>query len=327
MPIYGERTRRKLHNDNKGTTGTIVYLCDWADVDPAPLTDSLLPVVGDPWVDPGGMPQSYLRCVSVDADEGNGFECEYTAQYSTEGRRGSEHEEAYCEWSLDLSMEPGPDDTGWRWLTGRNYVKDKVAFQVPVALLTGKVRRDMPPYDAVVSCMGKVNNAEFQGFAKGCVLFLGASADNSIDAEGNILSSGVIYKFSIKRSRATTGEDAHNYFWRPPEQKLDAQNNPLTWHTDELEAKYHIPLLDLDPVAYPDYTDAMHTALGTIIARDHPQSGDPVTLNQFCGDSKAAADLTNPAGIGGWDMMVDTAEAPYYEEADFTTDLDIPEPS
>jgi hypothetical protein len=285
MAVYGERTRRELDHDGKGLTGTIVYLCDWLDVDPAPIEG--LPKVGDPWIDPFGNPNPFLRCVHANAREGSGGECEWTAQFSTQG----EIAEAAYETSLEISMEPGPELTGFVWQSTGTPVIGQAAKPIPVGTLSVKMRRDLPPYDVVMETAGKVNDGEFLGIPAGCVLFLGAGADNSYDLEGKVVSSGVVYKFSIKRQE-------HKYFWRPPLQGLSGPKDdppymPLIWHNVE-----HDP-------PYPYYTT------------DQAKIATPVWIHETPGQS------ANPAGIGGWDTIEDTDEVPYYEEADFASVLDI----
>lgn len=277
--IYGERTRRELHHDGKGLRGTIVYLCDWTDVDPAPVAG--LPQYGEPWIDPNGVARPYLRCVSASATEGSRGECEYVAQFSTEG----EVAEDYCEKSLDLNLEPGPELTGWNYRDTGTPVVAAIAPPIPVGTLTIKVRAAAPPNLTVMNIMNKVNDREFHGYPIGCVLFLGAAIDNSIDLSGNVLSSAVVYKFSVKAQ-------GHDYFWRPPLQARDIDGNLLVWQNI-------------------DAAESFYTT-------DQAKIGTPVWVSDVPGDE------SNPAGVGGWTAIEDPNGDPYFEEVDLAAELGIP---
>jgi len=211
--IYGERPRSKLHQDSKGLTGTRIYLCDWADVDPAPIAG--LPHYGDPW-----SPElPFLRVVSIDAeDNGSGY-AEYIVQYSTERQLG----EAFFEASLDYGLEQIDCTKGYVWETAGTPVTMDIPPYVSVLVYTIRMRQPAPPYQDVVMAQDKINSKIFHGFARETMRFEGASTEESYDSNGNIISVQSSYRFII-RTRS------HNEAWREPLQARDADGNPIYWH-------------------------------------------------------------------------------------------------
>lgn len=225
--IYGERTRRQLHQDSKGLTGTRIILCDWSDVEP--VTSAELPWYGDPWLcDDGITIMPFLRVTQIDADEGSAGECEYTVQYSTE----RELAEEWTDISLDIGLEPGDNADGWEWETAGTPVVDAMPKGAAVGRLSVRMRMDLPPYDVVMDTVDKVNDRIFLGYPAGCMLFAGARADNSYDIDGNIISCSTIFEFLVKARE-------HNYFWRKPLQALDIDGNPIYWQNIDAAEPYY----------------------------------------------------------------------------------------
>lgn len=219
--IYGEQPGRYLHHDGKGLSGSMVFLCDWTDVDPAPIAE--LPKYGDVWIDAFGQQNKFLRCVDVTAEEDSTGKCRYTAQFSTQGET-----ESYYELSVRVSCEPGPQLTGHVWVGTQTPVIDVAAPPVPVMILDLKMRRSAPPYLVLLNNVNKTNDRTFLGFERGHVLFLGADVDTSTSIDGNIIDSRVTYHFSV-RARS------HKYFWRPPLQALDVDGQPLVYQNIDSE--------------------------------------------------------------------------------------------
>jgi hypothetical protein len=208
--IYGEKTRRVLHQDSKGLTGKVVMLCDWADVDPAPIVG--LPHYGDSWVsvalgsiggyaECGGIP--LLRVVDIQMDEADAGKCEYTASYSTERQLT----DTFCDISLEIALQPGEDGDGWTWEATGLPVVDVTPPPLPVGELSIKLRRTSTPFDITAAALNQVNDRTFCGYPEGCVLFIGANTESSYDVNGDIIAVSTTYKFCVKTRE-------HNYFWR-----------------------------------------------------------------------------------------------------------------
>lgn len=281
--IYIERTQRRTEVTGKGLIGTQVWIADWDDMDPPNLNPDL-PTIGDVWYSNAGVPAPLLRCVRAGGEQmaENPNLGTWTADFSTEG----EVVESFCETNLDISLEPGPEMTGYNYVDTNTPVVGEIAPSIPVGIFTVKVRQTLPPYLAVMQHVGYTNDREFHGFAQGCVLFLGASLDNSVDLEGNIISTASVYRFSIKVVRE------HKYFWRPPLQARDASGNLLYWHNIASEPQFY--------------------------TTDPAKVGTPVWIHEIEGQE------TNPAGIGGWTAIEDPEGNPMFEEIDLADVLGIP---
>jgi hypothetical protein len=282
MSIIAERTQRRTQVTGKGLIGTQVWYADWLDMDP-PYLNPDLPTIGDVWYSAENVEAPLLRCVSASGEQmpENPSIGIWTAEFSTEG----EVAEGYCETSLDISLEPGPVMTGYDYYDTGTPVVDELAPPIPVGVYTIKVRQVSPPYLVVMQNMNKTNDREFHGFPIGCVLFLGAGLDNSIDLDGNIIATAAVYKFAVKTRE-------HKYFWRPPLQARDESGNLLYWHNIESEPLYYT-------------TDAAKIAT-------------PVWINEVTGQE------ANPAGKGGWTSIEDPDGEPYFEEIDLADVLGIP---
>ncbi|MCL5105665.1 MAG: hypothetical protein M1133_16355 [Armatimonadetes bacterium] len=219
--IYGERTRRELNHDEKGLTGKIVYICDWTDIDPAPIAS--LPKRGDAWPD-----NAYLRCVHISANEIDYNVGEYTAYYSTERQLAEE----FCEVSLDYGLETGDYTEGWTWETAGTPVTDQIPTSSPVGIYTIRVREPGPPEEKILEAMNKVNSKVFRGYAVENMRFDGASTSESYDINGDIIAVATTYKFTIR-------DRSHNQAWRKKLQALDIDGNPIVWqHIDAGEPYY-----------------------------------------------------------------------------------------
>ncbi len=210
--IYGERPQTKLHQDSKGLTGRKTFLCDWADVDPAPVVG--LPHYGDSW----SPYLPFLRVVNIDADDNGSGLCEYTCQYSTERQLGEE----YYETSLEVGTEQIECTKGYTWKNAGTPVTIDIPTLVPVLRYNIRMRRAAPPVNDIVAAINKVNSKVFHGFTAEYMRFDGAETDESVDENGEVIAVQTIYHFTIR-------DRSHNQEWRPPLQARDAQLNLLWW--------------------------------------------------------------------------------------------------
>jgi|LSQX01.2.fsa_nt_gb hypothetical protein len=220
---------RSLNFDTKGQTGTLVFQCDWDDIEPLPR--DFLPRSGDPWITAAGQPYPQLRCVSASGERlaGHPGIGVWTAQFSTAG----EITEDYFEVSTDYGLEAGPDITGWIYEDTETPVVDIEAPPVSVATITVKVRRESPGHDALMKTINRVNDRTFLGFDEKHLLCTGANVDNTYDiSNGDMISSAVTYKFSVR-------DRAYNLFWRPPLQARDENWNLIFWHNISDEEPFY----------------------------------------------------------------------------------------
>lgn len=214
MAIHGERVGcRELRHDGKGLVGKIRYLCNWDDVEPAPIAG--LPKVGDSW----SVALPYLVCTEVDAVEGEIGECEYTAHFSTDRQLADEFYESSWDWDFEVI-----DCTrGYKWRDTGTTVDIDIPTVIPVASYRLTFKRPSPPNDVIDSVMGKVNDRKFHGCATGTLRFDGCGTDESYDLNGDLISVRTVYKFT-KRQRP------HNECWRDPLQACDENYVPMIFH-------------------------------------------------------------------------------------------------
>jgi hypothetical protein len=244
-----------LRHDAKGLVGKVVYLCNWSDVDPAPLGD--LPKVGDSW----SFDLPYLVCVQVEAREGSIGECEFVAHYSTDRQLAEEFYEASWDWDFEVI-----DCTrGYVWRDVGTPVDVDIPTVMPVASYRITMRRLAPPNDVIDSVMGKVNDRKFHGCAAGTLRFDGCGTDESYDLAGALLSVRTVYKFT-KRQRP------HNEAWREPLQARD-ENGELMYWSDVIDSELPNYTEDATKIATPYYVSGDAGTAGW----DEPQDslGDP----------------------------------------------------
>jgi hypothetical protein len=198
MGIYGERTRRSLHKDGKGLTGTKIYVADWTDIEDTYHAD--LPVYGEAW----SATYPYLRCIDISSEEIGAGVGEVVCQYSTERQFGEE----FCEVSLDYELETTDETKGWEWETVGTPVEQHIPLSRPRIYLTLRMRcPGLASRQAVVDAQDTLNAYEFFGFPRGFLRFHGASTDESYDESGNMISAMTVFKFEAKPYD-------QNYKWR-----------------------------------------------------------------------------------------------------------------
>ncbi|MCE5322149.1 hypothetical protein LLG46_02410 [bacterium] len=271
MSIVGEDSRRSLKFTTKGYTGTkyfkVTSFTD--DIDDTYNTD--LPCAGDAW----STARPYLRCVSVDTNELDGGFGEAIANYSTE----RELAESFVDLSKSFGLEQQNITRGYIWTNAGTPVEIDIPVYMPVTTWTLKCRRDTDQSTAIRAAQGKINSVSFFGCAAGYLRFDGAEQDESYTAEGALISVNVTYHF-------TETVILQNYFWRPPLQAVDSNQQPRRYQDADSEA--------------PDYST------------DPAQIGTPVYVS-------------GTAGTGAFDIPKDpTTSEPIYASCDFTSVLGLP---
>jgi hypothetical protein len=233
MAVVGEDTRRKLKFGMKGYTGTKVYKVTDFDGDVDDAYDVNMPVYGDPW----SSARPYLRCVSVDCDEGDGGFGIVTANYSTE----RELAESFVDITKSFGMETVEQMAGYIWHDAGTPVETSIPTSMPVIIWTIKQRLLAPPDAAIRACIDHVNADTFFGCAPGYLRCDGADTDSGYAVDGSVVSSSLTYKFTEKVI-------PHNWAWRPPLQSRNATQQPRFYQGED--------------AAKPDYT-ADDTLIGT----------------------------------------------------------------
>jgi hypothetical protein len=214
--IDGEKTRRKLHVDTKGMSGTKVFSGDWESIED--IYDASLPVIGEAW----SLAYPMLRCVQIESEELDGGVGELTAQYSTERQLA----ESFVE--INKSFETKADDRtrGWEWKNAGTCVEDYVPTETPVTIWTVRVRQGSSPDEAIRTAQNKINLYEWNGVPAGYLRFLGAEQDSRYAITGALVSIDTVYKFE-----ETT--IPQNWFWREPVQDVDADGNGLVYQNKD----------------------------------------------------------------------------------------------
>lgn len=280
MAIYGERPRTKLHQDGKGLTGTKVFLCDWDDVDPAPIVG--LPHYDDPW----SVSLPYLRVVDIDADDNGSGLCEYTVQYSTERQLG----ETFYETTLDYGLEQIDCTKGYTWETAGTPVTIDIPTLVPVIIYTIRLRQPGPPVNDVVAAQNKINDRVFHGFTAEHMRFDGAGTEESFDSSGNIISVQTIYKFTIR-------DRSHNEVWRDPLQARDIDGNLIYWQNiDEDQPFYSVDNTLVGTPVWVNQVTGHETAVAGTGDWDRPMLDDDYRY-ELC-DFASVLDLPTKPGDG-----------------------------
>lgn len=220
--IFGERPGRMTFNrDGKGTTASLVVLCQLADV--YPVYDPSLPQYGEPLP---GMP--YLRCVQISAQEGMAGEVEVTAQYSTERQLADE----FYETSIDFGLETGDCTSGWTWETAGTPVETQIPTIIPVEGYSITMRVTSAPEEAILAAINCVNDRIFHGHAAGTMRFDGANTSESYDSDGSLISVRTTYSWTVKTR-------SHNEDWRPPLQARDIDGNLIYYHNIDAGEPYY----------------------------------------------------------------------------------------
>ena len=280
--IYGIVPGSETYSEEgKGGVYTVTYRCDREDILPeTPYSNPWMPHYGD---EMPGYP--LFRCVDVRGKEGKGGDWEVTCTYSTERQLA----ESFCDESLEFSVEPCEDNTGYVWEDAGTPVTEPLPKYRPILVITLKLREALSPLNKIFSesVLNCVNEKKFRGISPGYLKFEGASADNSYAMDGTLISAASVYKFTARTK-------PWNQEWRKALQARDADGNLLVWQ-------------NIDD-AHPFFTD------------DQAKIATPVWVNQV---PESDPDTTNIAGTADWDTP--TKETlPYYPSCDFATELNLP---
>lgn len=205
MGVYGERTRRKITEDEKGVTGTKTYVADWSSIEP--VVDPSIPVIGDIWNAYNPM----LVCVNREFNEVSPELGEVVCQYSTQGRLTEE----FMSISQDHFTETIDQTKGYTWETAQTKVEIDIPMTVSLMKHIVRIKDFTSPKNAILAAQNCVNSKIFHEIPVGQLRFDGASVDESYNIDGSLLAVTTVYTFVAR-------EFSHQYCWREALPSRDA---------------------------------------------------------------------------------------------------------
>lgn len=210
---YGSRRIKYLR---AGASGYREFYGDWAD--------ALLyaPKPGESWPGFADLTVEDVEVIPSGQQGSGGLGLEYTharvkVNYSLDYTRVGLTSEPRLTYQGDtevLFTATGRvyDDTGDK-IDGDMDASDAVVY--PTITYTMDLAVPSIPISAITTCLGKVNNAEFQGATAGSLLFLTLDAVAQYDYQTQDWYHRLTYSF-LWRS-----EHTHNEIWRPPKRVWD----------------------------------------------------------------------------------------------------------
>jgi hypothetical protein len=206
----------KLTQDDKGMTGTVIYIVDYTAI-----FDATLPEPGSTWYI-NGYSLPYLKCKNAEWDSLGGDLVQCTYHYSTDRQLSA----TFFEASLSYESETVDMTRGYTWETAGNPVTINIPTEVPVAIYTVKIKNESTPRNAVASAQKCLNSKIFHGFPIENLRFDGCNTDASYTLSGGELNVVSTYKFTAKTQ-------SHNYCWRQPQISVDDQGNQQYWQNTD----------------------------------------------------------------------------------------------